>query len=427
MSEGEVALPRQDAKVIGLVGLAHASSHFYHLTLPALFPVLKDAFEVSYTALGLTLTVFFSVSGFAQVAAGFAVDHWGPPRVLAAGVALLGISAILAGLAPAFWVLFPIAVLAGIGNAVFHPADLAILTHRVTPTRMARAYSLHTVMGTLGWAASPVTMILLSERFGWRAALIAVGLVFVALAAALVLEHRALRAPVHRTPAGERLNWQLLLAPAIVASFAFFALLALALSGTQTFMPTLLPLAQEISYPLAATATTVYLVASAVGSLAGGVLADRTSQHERVVAAGLFGAGALTLVVGFVPMSLPALFAVIVLLGVLTGLTVPSRDMLVRGATPPGATGKVFGFVYSGLDLGSVLAPLAIGAMLDGGTPRAAFAFMAAALMATIASAQFVKGPGRSTGTHRAGVRGEPSGLQGSSGAGPLPSPDPGE
>jgi MFS transporter, FSR family, fosmidomycin resistance protein len=231
MTEGATAHSREDAKVIGLVGLAHASSHFYHLTLPALFPVLKDAFEVSYTALGLTLTVFFSVSGFAQVAAGFAVDHWGPPRVLAAGVALLGISTILAGLAPAFWALFPIAVLAGIGNAVFHPADLAILTHRVTPTRMARAYSLHTVMGTLGWAASPVTMILLSESLGWRAALMAVGLVFVALAAALALEHRALSAPVHRTPAGERPQWRSLLTPAIVASFVFFALLALALGG----------------------------------------------------------------------------------------------------------------------------------------------------------------------------------------------------
>jgi len=372
MTEGATARPRQDAKVIGLVGLAHASSHFYHLTLPALFPVLKDTFEVSYTELGLTLTVFFSVSGFAQVAAGFAVDHWGPPRVLAAGVALLGFAAILAGFAPAFWALFPVAVLAGVGNAVFHPADLAILTHRVTPTRMAKAYSVHTVMGTLGWAASPVTMILLSESLGWRATLITVGLVFLTLAAALAVEHRALDAPVHRTPAEERLPWRSLLTPAILASFVFFALLALALAGTQNFMPTLLPLTQEISYPLAATATTFYLVASAIGSLAGGVLADRTSQHERVVAAGLLGAGALTLVVGFVPMSLLALFAVIVLLGALTGFTVPSRDMLVRGATPPGATGKVFGFVYSGLDLGSVLAPLAIGAMLDGGTPPVA-------------------------------------------------------
>src|SRR5918997_5499574 len=111
MSEGVAALPRQDAKVIGLVGLAHASSHFYHLTLPALFPVLKDAFEVSYTALGLTLTVFFSVSGFAQVAAGFAVDHWGPPRVLASGVALLGFAAILAAFAPALFGLFLLPVL----------------------------------------------------------------------------------------------------------------------------------------------------------------------------------------------------------------------------------------------------------------------------------------------------------------------------
>jgi MFS transporter, FSR family, fosmidomycin resistance protein len=399
MTDIAAELPRRDAKVVSLVGAAHGASHFYHLVLPPLFPVLKDALGVGYTELGLIMSVFFFASGVAQVAAGFVVDRWGPQRILPAGVGMLGLASVLAGLTPNYWALLPIAVLAGIGNAVFHPADYAILNARVTPTRMARAFSIHTIMGTLGWAAAPVTMIFLAERFGWRWALIAVGLLGIALAALLALEHRSLSAPVHRSREAGVANWRLLLTGPIVACFVYFALLAMAQGGTQNFLPTLLPLVQSISYPLAATATTLYLIGSAVGSLAGGLVADATPHHERVVGAGLLAAGALTLVVGYVPLPALVLLGIGVLMGFLTGMTTPSRDMLVRGATPAGSTGKVFGFVYSGLDLGSVLAPLAIGVLLDRGQPKLTFAFMAAALLATIASALIVKTQGRKPAT----------------------------
>lgn len=398
MSDIAAELPRQDARVISVVGIAHGASHFYHLVLPPLFPVLKDALGVSYTELGLVMAVFFFVSGVAQVAAGFVVDSFGPERVLPAGVAIIALAAVLSGLVPSYWFLLPIAVLAGIGNAVFHPADYAILTARVTPSRIARAYSVHTILGTLGWAAAPVTMIVLAERFGWRGAVIAVGCLGLVLAAFLALEHRQLRAPVHQ-PLGRGgiTQWRLLLAAPIVACFVYFTLLSIAQGGTQNFLPTLLPLVQNVSYPLAATATTLYLIGGAFGALAGGVIADATPSHERVVGLGLFGAGVLTVVIGFCVMTTPLMLAAVSLTGFLTGMTTPSRDMLVRAATPAGSTGKVFGFVYSGLDLGSVLAPLAIGVMLDRGEPQLAFAFMAVALCVTIASALVVKAKGRTS------------------------------
>jgi MFS transporter, FSR family, fosmidomycin resistance protein len=385
------AQPVRDIRVMSLIGFAHGLSHFFQLALPPLFPLVKDALGVSYTELGLVMAVFFTVSGFAQVAAGFVVDRFGPQRVLPVGIALFGLATLIAGFAQDFWTLLPFAVLAGLGNSVFHPADYAVLSARVSPSRMARAYSVHSVMGTLGWAAAPVTMIGLAERFGWRAALIGAGLAGMAFAALILLKHRELRADVHRSghePAGD---WRLLLAAPILSCFLYFALLSVAQGGTQNFLPTLLPLLQQVSYGLAASATTMYLIGSAAGNLAGGVLADMSPNHARIVGLGLAGAGLVTLILGYVPMPAAILFAAVALAGFLTGATTPSRDMLVRAATPRGATGKVFGFVYSGLDLGSVLAPLIIGVMLDHGLAKVTFAFMAAALVMTIASAFLVE------------------------------------
>jgi MFS transporter, FSR family, fosmidomycin resistance protein len=383
--------PVRDLRVMSLIGLAHGSSHFFQLAFPPLFPLVKDALGVSYTELGLVMAIVFTVSGFAQVAAGFVVDRFGPQRVLPAGIALFGFATVLAGFAQGFWTLLPFAVLAGLGNSVFHPADYAVLSARVTPSRMARAYSVHSVMGTLGWAAAPVTMIGLAERFGWRTALIGVGLAGMAFAALISLEHRQLRAESHHAHHAEGYDWRLLLTAPILSCFLYFALLSVAQGGTQNFLPTLLPLVQDLSYVAAASATTMYLIGSAAGNIAGGVVADMTPNHARIVGLGLAGAGLMTLLLGYAAMPVAILFTAVALTGFLTGATTPSRDMLVRAATPRGATGKVFGFVYSGLDLGSVLAPLIIGAMLDHDLARATFAVMAAGLTLTILSAFLVK------------------------------------
>lgn len=383
---------RHDAQVMSLISAAHFSSHFFQLVLPPLFPVLKVAFGVSYTELGFVMAVFFAASGLGQVVAGFLVDRFGPQRILPIGIALLAGGMLLVGLVPTYGVLLPAAALSGLGNSVFHPADYSIITARISPQRIGRAYSAHTVMGTLGWAAAPVTTLALAQQFGWQTALIQLGLAGLVLAAIVALGHRQLKvAPAPRPAHHKAPAWQMLLTGPIIACLIYFTLLAIAQAGSQSFLPSLLPLTQGISAAAAVTATTVYLIGSALGSFSGGFLADLTPNHERVVGIGLAAAALLSLVLGLVHMPEPVLLAVTGLTGFLTGSTIPSRDMLVRGAAPAGAVGTVFGFVYSGLDLGSVVAPIAIGAFIDHGAADLAFVFIASALMITVISALIVK------------------------------------
>jgi MFS transporter, FSR family, fosmidomycin resistance protein len=395
MTDIALDAPRRDARVISLIGGAHCSSHFFQLVLPPLFPLMKTDFGVDFESLGFMISVFFFVSAIAQVVMGFIVDRFGAHRVLPVGIACLGLAMLGIGFAQNYWVLLPFAALGGIGNSVFHPADYSVLTARVSPSRMARAYSVHTVSGTIGWTLAPITMLLLSQWLGWRGALMAVGVLGLLLAAFIATEHSELMTGRHAHPAAKRGDGKggagMFMSLPILMAFLYFVLLATAGGATQSFFPTMLPQVQGITLALATTITTAYLAASAFGSFAGGFAADMTKDHDRVIAAGLLGAAALALVIGFVPMPVLLVFAAALAMGFLSGSTMPSRDMLVRAATPPGSTGKVFGFVYSGLDLGSLVSPVAAGALIDHGQTPYVFVFIAAALAATVAAAIAVK------------------------------------
>lgn len=366
-----------DVRIIGLISVGHFSSHFSHLVLPPLFPLLKDALGVSYAELGLLMTLFFAASGIAQTIAGVLVDRWGADRVLVGGTLLLGVAVGGMSLAPTYGAMLPLAILAGIGNCVFHPADYAILSHRVSPPLMARAFSVHTLGGTLGWAAAPAFVVAIAEASGWRVALAAASLVILAIGTGLLLQRGELRYAADHVagrPAPQDAS-QLagLLTLPIVLCFLFFCMLAMALMALQSFLPLALNVVHGIPLIVATTTLTAFMLGSAAGTLFGGVLADRKGEHHRIIIAGLLLTGAIVLLLGQVALPTVLLWAAVGVAGFCTGMTTPSRDMLIRACAPPGASGTVFGFVYSGLDLGGTISPLLIGLLMDHHYPNAVF------------------------------------------------------
>ena len=389
-TDRSVAAPgfRNDVRVIGLIASAHFFSHFFQLTLPPLFPLLKEVWGVPYVALGLAMSVFYGASGVGQPLSGFLVDRVGAHRVLLGGMALFSASIALAGLVPAYWLLLPVAFLAGLGNSVFHPADYSILNASVDPRRIGRGYSVHAISGNLGWAVAPSVVVGLTAHFGWRVALVTVGAAGLAVVSVLAIQLRAFAGgpATERARSSTGREVRLLLTAPILSAFAYFALIATALIGLQTFGVTTLMRIYDTPLALATGALTAFLVGGASGILAGGLLADRTRRHDVVAVAGLVTAAGFMMLLATGAVA-PALLPVILgVTGFCHGATGPSRDMLVRSATPPGASGKVFGFVYSGLDLGSCLTPLAFGWLLDHGDPRLLLVAVGLLMLCTIAT-----------------------------------------
>lgn len=366
---------RSDASLIGLVGLAHGISHFSQLILAPLFPWLKDAFDVSYTELGAVLTVFFVVSCAVQAASGFIVDKMGPRPVLFVGLGCLGLAAFGYAMAPNYWALLPCAVLAGVGNGVFHPVDYTLFNRKVAPTRLGHAYSVHGITGSLGWALAPAFVVPIAIAYGWRVALASAGALALAVLVVLWFNRGALALDVKAVqkatgqgaaaPAGGEFDF--LRIPAVWMCFGFFFFYAMVISIVQTFAPVAAGKLHAVPVALVAICLTVYMVASSAGMVVGGFLASDPSRCERIVGIG-FGIAALFALVmalaDFPPVVVPVLFGA---MGFASGIAGPSRDLLVKRSTPANASGRVYGVVYAGLDIGQAVAPLIFGRLMDAG------------------------------------------------------------
>jgi len=365
---------KSDLPVVSLIGTGHATSHFLQLVLPPLFPLMREELGVSYATLGLVLTLFYVLSAALQPLAGFVVDRVGGRAVLFGGLGLMVLGTLLAGFAHSIWMLGLGAAIAGIGNSVFHPADFAILNGRVAKERLGHAFSIHSVSGSVGFALAPIFSASIGAWMGWHAALVGAAavacLVLILLSAnthLFAVELHAMAKKSGGLDVSVLLSWQ------VIACFLFFALHAAALTGILSFGVSALKEQLGVATTLASTAVTAYMVGSGAGMLAGGFLVARTSRIDLVPAAGLAVSACimLALATGIVPaLALPVAFA---LSGFAVGVTYPSRDLLVRAATPPGATGRVYGFVYAGLDVGSFATPVFYGWLLDHGKPDAVF------------------------------------------------------
>lgn len=394
---------RSDATIISLVGFAHGTSHFYHFVLPPLFPYLMAQFGLSFTQAGALMTVFFVVSGIGQALAGFVVDRVGALRVLYGGMALLGCSGLVLSAAPNYAVLMLAAAVAGLGNCVFHPADFTLLNRRVSTPRLGHAFSVHGLSGSLGWAAAPVFVLALAEVWGWRVAAVGTSLVgFVALGVLFLNRSRLAEGPLPTDGVRPRGGSFAFLGSGVVwMCFLFFLLAVMAFGGLQNFAPPILERTYGITLAVATTGLTAYLLGNAAGIATGGFFASQGDHQDRLVAMALgFGAlCALVLASGQVPAwSVVALMAV---MGFGVGFAGPSRDILVRRAATStfgaAAFGRIYGFVYSGLDTGLALAPLAFGLLMDAGRYAQVLWGVAALLVLAIGAALMVGSRSRPT------------------------------
>ncbi|AKU20416.1 MFS transporter [Massilia sp. NR 4-1] len=385
------AVLREDARVIGLVGLAHGVSHFYHLILAGLFPWLKPAFNLSYSELGLLMTVFFVISGIGQALAGFVVDRVGARRVLFFGVAMLGVSALALSAATSYTMLMLGALLAGVGNSIFHPADYTILNQRVSKQRLAHGFSVHGISGNIGWAAAPLLLTSVAALASWRAALLWAAVLPFGVLAILFLNRHALRPdPIVKAkadaPPGAGLDFLRL--PQVWMCFAFFLLTAIALGGIQSFASASLVKLYGMSLQLATSAYTAYMLASAGGMLLGGFVGARSKDHDRNIAIAFALAALLAVLLSLALVPAWTAFAMMGLIGFFSGVAGPSRDLMIRAAAPKNATGRVYGVVYSGLDSGLAIGPLLFGALMDANRPS--WVFLCIALFQALAIATAV-------------------------------------
>lgn len=383
------------SRLIAAVCAAHFMSHYYMLLLAPLFAFVREDFNVSYTELALALTVFNVTSGVLQTPVGFLVDRVGARIVLIGGLALSSLAFLLAGLINSYWVFIAMYGLAGIGNTVYHPADYSLISHHTRHERLGQVFSFHSFSGIVGSAAAPVTLLYLQGMFGWRGAYIGAAILGFIVLAALIAQ----REPSEMEPAGRPAttktatpadaSWRVLMTVPILLNLAFFTLLAVMNGGLNTYLVVALGALHATPANVANMALTGVLTMNAAGVLIGGYLAGRTTHHALLAALGLATTGTVTALVGLFDFPAVVLVLLMSFSGLCLGATFPSRDMLVRSATPAGAYGRVFGFVSTGFNIGASIAPIIYGILMDHGYPLGIFIFSAAVSILCIATVTF--------------------------------------
>lgn len=359
---------RREVRAIGLIGFAHFLSHFYMLSLVPLFLLVQAEFDVSFVELGLIITLYNVATAVLQTPMGVLVDRLGARRILIAGLFVNALAVALAGLASSYVELLLLFLVAGAGNSVFHPADYVILTASVDERRQGKAYSIHSFGGSLGFAAAPSVMITLADWTDWRTALIIVGLAGVVLSFVFVFSGDTLREDARtKSRPDQRVSLRQTITVPVMLFFLFYVCMAASSIGLTGFAAVFLPEMYGMSIQTASHMLSIMLLAGAVGTLFGGPVADRVRNHDLVLTA-CFGAGALlTIAVGTA--ALPAFLVLVAFAGngFLRGIVNPSRDIMVRQISPPGALGTVFAFVTTGFSIGQGLAPILYGLLLDRG------------------------------------------------------------
>ena len=377
MSTAVQAPLAHDVRVISLIGVAHGASHYYQLAFVTMLLIVREKAGLSFTDVGALGAIYYAISGLCQTGAGFAVDRFGARPILAGGLALASIGLALTAFADSFLSFAAISVVGAVGNCVFHPADFALLNSSVNQRRLGRAYSIHGLGGSLGWAAAPIIYFL--DGMVGRTGAAMMGAVPGLVLAALVLGHRRFlvdhRAEVRTAAAAEgaKSGFGLFFQASILLCFAYFALIAVNTVGIQQMA---VPAWMEmfgVTERYAALCLIAFMLGSALGMFVGGFFADRVKRHDLVASAGLLAAAALTVPIAALAVTPGLLLPLLALAGMAGGVTNPSRDMIVRNATPPGASGKVFGFVYSGLDVGSLAGPPLFGQLMDLHLPAGIF------------------------------------------------------
>jgi MFS transporter, FSR family, fosmidomycin resistance protein len=359
----------RDTRVNALIGTGHFLSHFYQLCLPPLFLVWQRQFDVSFAELGLTVVLMSAMAAILQTPFGFLVDRYGARPFLIGGTLLMSLAIAAMAFATSFPQILLLALLSGIGNAVFHPADYAILAGSIRHERMGRSFALHTLTGNIGFAAAPPIVAALVAAFGWREALLIVGLAGLPVVGAVVWQSSFLKDQVKKDKAERRLSMrELLFERTMILFFLFYLLGSMAGSGIQAWLITVLHQVRGLDLTVASTALTAYMFGSGTGVLLGGWAADRLARHRTLFVIAFTALSATsTLLVGILPVGGTIAIGMMFLSGAALGASRTPRDIMLKDAAPPGEIGKVFGFVSAGLPAGGALTPVPFGILIDHG------------------------------------------------------------
>jgi FSR family fosmidomycin resistance protein-like MFS transporter len=364
--------------------LGHFTVDSYVGLLPVLYPLLIGRFHLSLGTVGLVALAYTGMASVSQPVFGLIADRWGTRFT---GLALIWTATTFAavGFAPSFPALLAIAFASGAGSGAFHPFG-ALTVRGLLPSRgISTAMSVYVTGGTVGVAAGPIIGVVAFALFGTRgtALMLLPGLASgIFLLVAMRGRPEVMRRP--RRPAGSGTGVALI---PLLATIGVMASRSWTTTTLQAFTPTWYHLLGYGPWFYGPLATTIVL-ASAIGTVGCGSLADRFGRRTVILASLVLSVPAVALFVLF-PGPLGFLWGVLV--GALAASTAPLMLLLAQElmAWRAGlASGLIMGL---GFVTGAIGTPIT-GAIADHFGLQVGLAVQIAVVLATIPIALLLPG-----------------------------------
>lgn len=390
-----IEFTRREGHVIGLVGTAHMLSHLYLLAWAPLLPLITRDLSISYTEFGIAISVFAITTGIFQTPMGLLVERIGGRLVLMSGLLVNSGCFVLIGLfVNDYWLLLVLMAVAGIGNAVFHPADYSLLSSSIGQGRMGRAFSIHTFTGHIGFIIGPIITAGLEPFIGWRGAVIAIGCAGLLTAIALIAFASLLTDGTNtnrKRSITESLR-ELITSPAVMLFFVFYFCTSFANVGVTQFSIVALQEMYAIDKVTAVIALTAYQIGGLLLVLPGGLLADKITRYDLMILNGFLITAVLIMLsgTGWFPFWLVA--TMLCIAGAIRGGVNTSRDVAVRRVADKIPVGTVFGFVSTGFLAGQAVGGPFYGWLFD--NFPSSYIFYVSALVHIVAIATILVNPG---------------------------------
>jgi MFS family permease len=383
---------------VWLISLGHGLTHWYPATFYLLLPIIGKELGLSYTEIGLIMSVQYAVGALTNIPGGILVDAVGyKGRLMAISLFWIGVPYFLMAFTSSYWMLLACMVLIGIGNNLWHPAAISTLGQRF-PARKGLALSFHGMGGNLGEALAPLLIGTLLVVYSWRTVVVVNLLPGVVMAIAILLYLGAMNldAGSGRKPGAQRWTLAGYLADVkpmfadralvLIAGSSFFR--TAAQSALLTFLP--LYLANNLGYSPAGVGFALFLL-QAVAFLSAplaGYASDRLSR-KRVMSAALLMTALVIVLMAMAGRS-PWAIVLIALLGFFMYATRPVIQAWSLEAAPAALGGTVVGIMFGVQAMGSAISPWAGGLIADAYDLTATFYFLAGMIVAANVLVMFV-------------------------------------
>jgi len=331
--------------IVGAVALSHACNDMIQATLPAIYPLLKSSYALSYTQIGMIALVYQITASLLQPWVGLFTDKRPIPLLLPAGMAvtLLGIG--LMSIAGSYALLLLSSALIGVGSSTFHP-EASRVARMASGGRFGTAQSCFQVGGNAGTAFGPLLAALLILPHGqlsvaWLMLIALLAIVVLAKVSAWSATHGHAHMQKHATASAAPLpRKRVILALSVVGVllFAKFSYIA-SISNYYTFY-----LLQRFQLPVeqAQFCLFAFLASVAVGTFIGGPVGDRIGR-KAVIWISFLGVIPFALMLPHVDLFWTITLSVIIGLifsSAFAALVVYAQEVV------PGRTGMVSGIMF---------------------------------------------------------------------------------